>query len=76
MDMSKAFDMGEWCKLFRILKDRKVDCLFLRLMLYIYTNQTADLEPKENVSLTLYKKGFDTTLCNCCTYMYVPMIAK
>ena len=40
MDMSKAFDMVDWCKLFRTLVDRKVDGLFLRLLLYVYCNQS------------------------------------
>ena len=39
MDMSKAFDMVDWCKLFQTLVDRKVDCLFVRLLLHIYCNQ-------------------------------------
>ena len=44
MDMSKAFDMVEWAELFSTLLDRKVDCLFLRLMLFIYRNQTCDVK--------------------------------
>ena len=44
MDMSKAFDMVEWGELFSTLLDRKVDCLFLRVMLYIYKNQTCDVK--------------------------------
>ena len=36
-DMSKAFDMVEWSELFETLLSRKVDCIFLRLILYIYS---------------------------------------
>ena len=39
MDMSKAFDMVEWTKLFKLLMKRKVSLIFLRLMLFIYEKQ-------------------------------------
>ena len=39
MDMSKAFDLVKWSKLFEILLKRKVDPIFLRLLMYIYYNQ-------------------------------------
>ena len=44
MDMSKAFDMVEWRELFTVLMDRKVDSLFLRLLLFIYTNQQCNVK--------------------------------
>ena len=44
MDMSKAFDMVEWGELFTTLLDRRVDCLYLRLMLFIYRNQSCDVK--------------------------------
>ena len=43
MDMSKAFDMVEWKTLFTTLRERKVDCIYLRLLLYIYTHQEYDV---------------------------------
>ena len=43
MDMSKAFDMVEWGELFKTLMDRKVDHIFLRLILFIYSNQQCDV---------------------------------
>ena len=43
MDMSKAFDMVEWTELFRTLLDRKVDPMFLRLFLFIYSNQQCNV---------------------------------
>ena len=43
MDMSKAFDMVKWQELFTTLMDRKVDPLFLRLILFIYTNQKCNV---------------------------------
>ena len=39
MDMSKAFDMVKWSELFSTLLERRVNPLFLRLLLYIYKNQ-------------------------------------
>ena len=39
MDMTKAFAMVEWSKMFSVLIKRKVDFIFLRLMLFIYVNQ-------------------------------------
>ena len=39
MDMSKAFDMVKWSELFNTLLDRQISPVFLRLLLYIYTNQ-------------------------------------
>ena len=39
MDMSKAFDMVKWEELFSTLLKRGVEPIFLRLLIYIYTNQ-------------------------------------
>ena len=36
--------MVEWGELFRTLLDRKVDCIFLRLILFIYSNQQCDVK--------------------------------
>ena len=44
MDMSKAFDMVEWGELFLALKDRGVDDIFLRLLLYFYMNQQCNVK--------------------------------
>ena len=44
MDMSKAFDMVSWKHLFDTLLERKVDGIFLRLLLYIYTNQNCNVK--------------------------------
>ena len=44
MDMSKAFDMVDWCELFTTLMERQVDALFLRLVLYIYSNQYCNVK--------------------------------
>ena len=40
MDMSKAFDMVEWAELFTILIKKNVSFILLRLMLYVYENQS------------------------------------
>ena len=44
MDMSKAFDMVEWGELFETLLEREVDCIFLRLILFIYSHQQCDVQ--------------------------------
>ena len=36
--------MLEWGELFRTLLDRSVDCIFLRLILFIYSNQQCDVK--------------------------------
>ena len=43
MDMTKAFDMVEWVKLFEHLRKRKVGGIFLRLMMYIYRHQKCEV---------------------------------
>ena len=40
LDASKAFDRVNYCKLFRELLKREMFPLVLRLLLFIYTNQT------------------------------------
>ena len=40
MDMSKAFDSVEWFQLFAELRRKKVGSIYLRLLLYIYQQQT------------------------------------
>ena len=44
MDMTKAFDLVSWENLFGTLIERKVDGLFLRLLLYIYTHQECNVK--------------------------------
>ena len=44
MDMSKAFDMVEWSELFLTLLDKNVECIFLRLILFIYTHQKCNVK--------------------------------
>ena len=39
MDMKKAFDKCDWKELFPTLMKRKIDCIFLRVIFYIYRNQ-------------------------------------
>ena len=39
MDMSKAFDMVKWDRLFSTLHERGINPLFLRLLIYVYKNQ-------------------------------------
>ena len=40
LDTSKAFDRVNYCKLFRELLEREMSPLVLRLLLFMYTNQT------------------------------------
>ena len=44
MDLSKAFDMVDWTELFSSLRDRQVDPLFLRLLLFVYMHQQCDVK--------------------------------
>ena len=44
MDMKKAFDCVKHSLLFRKLMDRQVSPIFLRLLLYMYANQTAKVK--------------------------------
>ena len=44
MDMSKAFDMVEWSTLFEALLKRKVHSIYLRLLLFIYQNQSCQVK--------------------------------
>ena len=44
MDMTKAFDLVSWKNLFGTLLQRKIDGLFLRLILFIYMNQECNVK--------------------------------
>ena len=44
MDLCKAFDMVEWLELFRVLQARAVSPVFLRTLLYIYTQQSCTVK--------------------------------
>ena len=44
LDCSKAFDMVEWVTLFRGLIKRKVSFVFLRVLLFIYSEQSCDVQ--------------------------------
>ena len=43
MDLSKAFDLVEWTQLFTILKVKRVAPVYLRIMLFIYSNQCCEV---------------------------------
>ena len=43
MDLSKAFDLVEWPSLFKLLLDKGVPPIFLRILLFIYCNQLCDV---------------------------------
>ena len=44
MDLSKAFDLVEWVELFSILQKKNVSPVFLRILLFIYSNQYCDVK--------------------------------
>ena len=44
MDCSKAFDLVSWTELFTKLRDRGLSPLFLRLIIFIYRNQSCDVK--------------------------------
>ena len=50
MDMSKAFDNVSWPKLFEALDRRKLDPIFLRLLIYIYQNQECQVKWGDSLS--------------------------
>ena len=43
MDQSKAFDLVEWSSLFRLLRDKGVPPIFIRVLIFIYSNQHCDV---------------------------------
>ena len=51
MNMSKAFDMVKWSELFSTLLERKINPLFLRLLLYICKNQQYTVKWGEETAL-------------------------
>ena len=50
LDATKAFDRVQYSKLFRILIDKKVTPIVLRLLLYMYTKQTLQVKWGEHIS--------------------------
>ena len=44
LDCSKAFDMVEWTTLFRALINRKVSFVYLRVLLFVYSEQYCDVQ--------------------------------
>ena len=44
MDLSKAFDLVEWVSLFKLLKDKGISPLFLRVLIFVYKNQYCDVK--------------------------------
>ena len=40
LDASKAFDRGKYCKLFAALLEGDISPIVLRLLLFMYTNQS------------------------------------
>ena len=44
MDLSKAFDLVEWLSLFKVLAAKGISTIFLRILLFIYRNQTCDVK--------------------------------
>ena len=53
MDLSKAFDMVEWEELFLTLPKRKVNPIFLRLIIFIYRNQQCNVKWNSSLSYKL-----------------------
>ncbi len=50
LDATKAFDRVNYCKLFRKLLDRNMFPLVLRLLLYMYTNQSLQVRCGSHIS--------------------------
>ena len=43
MDLSKAFDLVEWARLFKLLLRKGVAPIFIRILFFIYSNQACDV---------------------------------
>ena len=43
MDLSKAFDLVEWVTLFKLLRDKGISLLFLRILIFIYRYQSCNV---------------------------------
>ena len=43
MDLSKAFDLVEWASLFKLLWGKGVSPIFIRILMFIYSNQSCDV---------------------------------
>ena len=50
MDMKKAFDLVKHSLLFKKLIDRKLPPVYLRLLIYMYSHQTAKVRWNGNLS--------------------------
>ena len=50
MDLSKAFDMVEWLALFEVLQAKNVSPVFLRTLLYVYSNQSCAVKWNGSIS--------------------------
>ena len=44
MDLSKAFDLVEWASLFKLLWKKGISPIFIRILIFIYSNQTCDVK--------------------------------
>ena len=44
MDLSKAFDLVEWTGLFKLLREKGMYPIFLRILIIVYTNQYCDVK--------------------------------
>ena len=77
LDASKAFDRVKYCKFFRGLLKREMSSLSLRLLLFIYTNQTLRVkwgsvmscyERSQTIEITGKRNlvSHRRTLCRCC----------
>ena len=56
MDLSKAFDLVSWDKLFPELMERNISVLSLRCLIHIYKNQTCNVKWTDSLS-----HGFQVT---------------
>ena len=57
MDLSKAFDMVDWEELFHTLKRRKVDPIFIRILIFMYRGQQCNVKWGQSFS-------FSFSVCN------------
>ena len=57
LDCSKAFDMVEWVRLFRDLMKRKISVVFLRILLFVYQEQSCNVGWSGRISFSFSVKN-------------------
>ena len=54
MDLSKAFDLVEWTSLVKLLWKKGISIIFIRILIYIYSDQSCNVEWNSSYSENIY----------------------